>query len=129
MASPDVVDIRVFCCLFVECIYTSYMFGWICRATYCSVISTLLVDIRVFCCLFVVCIYIVYVRLVVSSYLLFCCKYTLRYIVAWQTLLCTPIVESERLPEEAAGPGLTSTWLPRNLDKEETQHEGTAKQL
>ena len=35
--SPDVVDIRIFCCLFVVCIY---MFGWLCRATYCSVEST-----------------------------------------------------------------------------------------
>ena len=35
--SPDVVDIGVFCCLFVMCIY---MFGWLCRATYCSVEST-----------------------------------------------------------------------------------------
>ena len=41
---------------------------------------------------------------------------------AWQTLLRTPILESEQLPKEAAGPGLTSTLLlPRNL--EETQHE------
>ena len=31
--SPDVVDIGVFCCLFVVCIYI-YMFGWLCRATY-----------------------------------------------------------------------------------------------
>ena len=36
--SPDVVDIIVFCCLVVVCIY---MFGWLCRATYCcSVVST-----------------------------------------------------------------------------------------
>ena len=34
---PDVVDIRIFCCLFVVCIY---MFGWLCRATYCSLVST-----------------------------------------------------------------------------------------
>ena len=34
-------------------------------------------------------------------------------------LLRTPIVQSERLPEEAAGPGLTSTLLlPRNLEEE-----------
>ena len=47
---------------------------------------------------------------------------------AWQTLLRTPVVESERLPNEAAGPGLTSTLLPRNLEEEETQqHEETAK--
>ena len=32
-----------------------------------------------------------------------------------------PVVESERLPKEAAGPGLTSTLLPRNLEEEETQ--------
>ena len=38
-----------------------------------------------------------------------------------------PIVESERLPKEAAGPGLTNTLLPRNLEEEETQHEETAK--
>ena len=31
------MDIRIFCCLFVVCIY---MFGWLCRATYCSVVST-----------------------------------------------------------------------------------------
>ena len=37
-----------------------------------------------------------------------------------------PIVESERLPNEAAGCGLTSTLLPRNLEKEEIQHEETA---
>ena len=36
-----------------------------------------------------------------------------------------PIVESERPPKEAAGPGLTSTLLPRNL--EETQHEETIR--
>ena len=35
-----------------------------------------------------------------------------------------PIVESERIPKEDAGPGLTSTLLPRNLE-EETQHEET----
>ena len=36
--SPDVVDIIVFCCLFVVCTYI-YMFGWLlCRATYCSVV-------------------------------------------------------------------------------------------
>ena len=35
--SPDIVDIRIFCCLFVVCIY---MFGWLCRATYCSVVSS-----------------------------------------------------------------------------------------
>ena len=33
------------------------------------------------------------------------------------------IVESERLPKEAAGPELTSTLLRRNLEEEETQHE------
>ena len=38
-----------------------------------------------------------------------------------------PIVESERLPKEAAGPGLTSTLLPQNLEEEETQHKETAK--
>ena len=37
---------------------------------------------------------------------------------AWQTLLRMPTVESERLPKEAAGPGLTSTLLPRNLEEE-----------
>ena len=37
-------------------------------------VSSDVVDIGVFCCLFVVCIYI-YVRLVTSSYLLFCCIY------------------------------------------------------
>ena len=39
-----------------------------------------------------------------------------------------PIVESERLPKEAAGPGLTSTLLPRNLE-EETQHEENYENL
>ena len=34
--------------------------------------------------------------------------------------------KSERRPKEAAGPGLTSTLLPRNLE-EETQHEEIAK--
>ena len=38
-----------------------------------------------------------------------------------------PIVESERLPKEVAGPGLTSTLLPRNLGEKGTQHEETAK--
>ena len=47
----------------------------------------------------------------------------------WQTLLRTPIVESERLPKETAGPGLTSTLLPRNLEEEKTQHEERAKIL
>ena len=43
-------------------------------------------------------------------------------------MLRTPIVESDRLPKEDAGPGLTSTLLlPRNLEEEETQHEETAK--
>ena len=37
--SFDVVDIGVFCCLFVAFIYI-YMFGWFCRATYCSAVST-----------------------------------------------------------------------------------------
>ena len=38
------------------------------------------------------------------------------------------VVESERLPKETAGPGLTSTLLPRNLEEEVTQqHEETAK--
>ena len=46
---------------------------------------------------------------------------------AWQTLLRMPIVESERLPKEAAGPGLASTLLPRNLEEDETQHEETTK--
>ena len=40
--SPDVVDIRVFCGLFVVCIY---MFGWLCRATHCSVVSTLMLGV------------------------------------------------------------------------------------
>ena len=38
-----------------------------------------------------------------------------------------PIVESERLPKEAAGRGLASTLLPQNLEEEETQHEEIAK--
>ena len=46
---------------------------------------------------------------------------------AWQTLLRMPIVESERLPKETAGSGLTSTVLPRNLEEEETQHEEKEK--
>ena len=38
--SPDVVDFRVFCCLLVIaiCCACIYMFGWFCRATYCSVV-------------------------------------------------------------------------------------------
>ena len=41
--SPDVVDIKVFCCLFVVCVYTpEYMLCWLCRATYCSVVSILM---------------------------------------------------------------------------------------
>ena len=38
---PDVVDVGVFCCLLV-CIY---MFGWLCRATYCYVVSTLMLGV------------------------------------------------------------------------------------
>ena len=38
-----------------------------------------------------------------------------------------PVVESERLPKEAAGPGLTSTLLPRNLEEETQQHEEQRK--
>ena len=44
-------------------------------------------------------------------------------------MLRTPIAESERLSKEAAGPELTSTLLPRNLEEEETQHEETAKNI
>ena len=55
-------------------------------------------------------------------------RYPKAGIGAWQTLLRTPIVESDRLPKEAAGPGLTITLLlPRNLEEEETQHEETSK--
>ena len=39
--SPGVVDIRV-CCLFVVCIY---VFGWLCRATYGSVVSILMLGV------------------------------------------------------------------------------------
>ena len=39
-----------------------------------------------------------------------------------------PSVESERLPKEATGRGLTSTLLPRNLE-EETQHEETQRNI
>ena len=39
-----------------------------------------------------------------------------------------PIAESERLPKEAAGRGLTITLMPPNLE-EETQHEETSKIL
>ena len=45
-------------------------------------------------------------------------RYAKAGIGAWQTLLHMPMVESERLPKEAAGPGLTSTWLPGNLEEE-----------
>ena len=39
-----------------------------------------------------------------------------------------PIVDSERFFKEAAGRGLTSKLLPRNLEEEEgTQHEEKAK--
>ena len=37
---------------------------------------------------------------------------------ARQTLLRTPIADSERLPEETAGRGLTSTLQPRNFKGE-----------
>ena len=46
---------------------------------------------------------------------------------AWQALLRTPIVDSERLPRDTAGCGLTSTLWPRNLEEEETQREEKAK--
>ena len=42
--SPDVVDIRVFCCLFVVCVYICSA-GYLCRATYCSVVSTLMLGV------------------------------------------------------------------------------------
>ena len=54
-------------------------------------------------------------------------RYPKAGIGASQTLLRTRIVESERLPKEAAGRGLTSTLLPGNLEEEETQHEEAAK--
>ena len=38
-----------------------------------------------------------------------------------------PLVESERLPKDAAGPGLTSTLLPRNLEEETQQHKEQRK--
>ena len=38
-----------------------------------------------------------------------------------------PIADSERLPKQDVGRGLTSTLLHRNLEDEETQHEETAK--
>ena len=34
--------VLVFCCLFVVWIY---MFGWLCRATYCPVVSTLMLGV------------------------------------------------------------------------------------
>ena len=46
---------------------------------------------------------------------------------AWQTLLRMPIADSERLPKQDVGRGLTSTLLHRNLEDEDTQHEATAK--
>ena len=54
-------------------------------------------------------------------------RYPKAGIGAWRTLLCMPNVESERLPKEAAGRGLTTKLLPRNLEEDETQHEETAK--
>ena len=42
---------------------------------------------------------------------------------AWQTLFRMPIVDSERIPKEAAGRGLPSTLRPRTLEEEETEHE------
>ena len=48
---------------------------------------------------------------------------------AWQTLLHLPIVNSVRLPKEAAGRGRTSTLRPRNLDEEEAQQKERAKTL
>ena len=47
-------------------------------------------------------------------------RYPKAGIGAWQTLLLMPIVDSERLPKEATGCGLTSTLLSRNLEEEET---------
>ena len=44
--SPDVVDIGVFCCLFVVCVY---IFGWLCRATYYSAVSTLMLGVSRAC--------------------------------------------------------------------------------
>ena len=40
--SPDVVDTRILCYLFVVCIY---MFGWLRRATCCSVVSTAMLGV------------------------------------------------------------------------------------
>ena len=39
--SPDVVDIRVFCCLFVVCICSA---GYV-ELPYCSVVSTLMLGV------------------------------------------------------------------------------------
>ena len=54
-------------------------------------------------------------------------RYPKAGIGAWQTLMCTSIVERERRPKEAAGRGLTNTLLPRNLEEEEARHEKQRK--
>ena len=38
-----ILEYFVVCC--VPRIYTSYMFGWLCRATYCSFVSTLMLGV------------------------------------------------------------------------------------
>ena len=90
--SPDVVDIGVFCCLFVVCIYK---FGWLCRATYCSVVSTSMLGVShavqnekkllkftqsdsVYTLEYIF-------WLVIPSYLLFCCI----YFDAWCIACCS----------------------------------------
>ena len=47
-------------------------------------------------------------------------RYPKAGIGAWQTLLRMPILDSERLPEEAARRGLTSTLLPLSLGEQGT---------
>ena len=49
--------------------------------------------------------------------------------VARQTLLRMPIADSERVPKEAAGRGLTSMLRTRNFEAEETQRGERAKVL
>lgn len=46
-----------------------------------------------------------------------------RYIGAWQTLLCTLIVDSGRLPKGTAGRKLTSMYWHRKFEKEEEEEE------
>ena len=45
MVSSDVVGIGSEYMYFVVYLLCVYMFGWLCRATYCSVVSTLMLGV------------------------------------------------------------------------------------